>query len=51
MLYVPEKLKTDEDFISFCYSNNIECGELVKTQKFDTSKHAHTHVAIGCKFE
>lgn len=36
-LVVPENLDAEE-FIKFCHSNGIECGECVTHQKFDTRK-------------
>lgn len=38
VLYVPNEIKEDNDFIMFCHGHAFECGEVVKGQKFDTSK-------------
>lgn len=37
-LNVPNELRDSNDFIIFCHGNGFECGELIKGQKFDTTK-------------
>lgn len=38
ILFVPEELNDSDEFIKFCHVNRFECGETIKTQKFDTRK-------------
>lgn len=37
-LDIPTELRDINDFIAFCHGNGFECGEVCKSQKFDTTK-------------